>query len=541
MVLFITTLISKDMVVDDGTGQGLEWGGYCHHGNILFPTWHRVYLLRLEAALRQYEPDVALPYWDYADEKFFPPINATDNQIIEFIPWIFRAKNYTFEDSFDRSIFSSTGKTIPNPLYSYKLPELVEVRERNLNDSDGNTPLPTYFDFSLSKPKGYETRRAPYAGMVASRADAVNTAKINSAIDNETANVYPNFNTYADLLLAKTILLYLRVPFVRSNNLPPYRSVVERLQFALQSEFYATFSNTSTVGKYNTLIPQSDAPLEALEQPHNCIHLAIGGFDAHFHFREGGLLAKGASGDMAFNEVAGFDPIFYFHHCNIDRVFFAWQKYHGVDTVEAFKNNHRLFLSHLQGTYQVDPYSGGWGFNTNDSQGWTPGLLPNQVLSFNTELYPFEKAEGGYYTSDDVVDLANLPYKYESIPSYAIPDDMLQLQKESTNVVIKLNKLTVYGPFALALYAGSDEEVLVDYETVFNRRKPNACPNCVAQQAYTTTLLVPRSLKDADLKLRIFLTEGYFEQKLLLANGVEVDLSDTLGTLNDLISYPQMN
>jgi Common central domain of tyrosinase len=28
------------------------WGGYCHHGNVLFPTWHRVYLLKLEDALR---------------------------------------------------------------------------------------------------------------------------------------------------------------------------------------------------------------------------------------------------------------------------------------------------------------------------------------------------------------------------------------------------------------------------------------------------------------------------------------------------------
>lgn len=28
------------------------WGGYCHHGNVLFPTWHRAYVQRLEDALR---------------------------------------------------------------------------------------------------------------------------------------------------------------------------------------------------------------------------------------------------------------------------------------------------------------------------------------------------------------------------------------------------------------------------------------------------------------------------------------------------------
>jgi len=24
------------------------WGGYCNHGNVLFPTWHRAYTYRLE-------------------------------------------------------------------------------------------------------------------------------------------------------------------------------------------------------------------------------------------------------------------------------------------------------------------------------------------------------------------------------------------------------------------------------------------------------------------------------------------------------------
>ena len=28
------------------------WGGYCQHGTVLFPTWHRAYLYRLENALR---------------------------------------------------------------------------------------------------------------------------------------------------------------------------------------------------------------------------------------------------------------------------------------------------------------------------------------------------------------------------------------------------------------------------------------------------------------------------------------------------------
>jgi tyrosinase len=33
---------------------------------------------------------------------------------------------------------------------------------------------------------------------------------------------------------------------------------------------------------------------------------------------------------MGENETAGFDPIFYFHHCFIDRVFWKWQELHGA-------------------------------------------------------------------------------------------------------------------------------------------------------------------------------------------------------------------
>jgi len=49
-----------------GWGTARYWGGYCNHGNVLFPTWHRVYLLKLEQALQSAPvcEDVMLPYWD---------------------------------------------------------------------------------------------------------------------------------------------------------------------------------------------------------------------------------------------------------------------------------------------------------------------------------------------------------------------------------------------------------------------------------------------------------------------------------------------
>src|SRR6266853_4956379 len=49
-----------------GCRNSSYWGGYCNHGNILFPTWHRVYLLKLEEALQGIPgcAAVMVPYWD---------------------------------------------------------------------------------------------------------------------------------------------------------------------------------------------------------------------------------------------------------------------------------------------------------------------------------------------------------------------------------------------------------------------------------------------------------------------------------------------
>ena len=49
-----------------GWGNSQYWGGYCNHGNVLFPVWHRMYLMRLEEALRSIPgcQDVILPFWD---------------------------------------------------------------------------------------------------------------------------------------------------------------------------------------------------------------------------------------------------------------------------------------------------------------------------------------------------------------------------------------------------------------------------------------------------------------------------------------------
>ena len=64
------------------------WGGFCNHANVLFPTWHRIYIRKLELALQSIIPGVMLPYWDETSEQ----------SIKEGIPAVLTDETYKFSN-----------------------------------------------------------------------------------------------------------------------------------------------------------------------------------------------------------------------------------------------------------------------------------------------------------------------------------------------------------------------------------------------------------------------------------------------------------
>jgi tyrosinase len=108
------------------------WGGYCNHGNVLFPTWHRVYVFKLEEALQSIVPDVTMPYWD----------ETSEDSLNHGIPSILTQEKFELD-----------GELIDNPLRSFVLPEAL---------SDYLPRDDRYYE----KPKGYETVRYPLSGLV---------------------------------------------------------------------------------------------------------------------------------------------------------------------------------------------------------------------------------------------------------------------------------------------------------------------------------------------------------------------------------------
>jgi tyrosinase len=405
-----------------GWGNSAYWGGYCNHGNILFPTWHRVYLLKLEQAL-QTAPgckDVMLPYWD---ETSAESLNSG-------LPWALTQETFVLD-----------GKTIPNPLRSFVFTKQI------VDNINGDNP-------NYSKPLGYETVRYPLSGLVGTDADREATAKHNSQ--------YPDYSTNVKLL-NENVVNWLTSSVVIDGKQTANGKVAEKYMDCLNAPNYTVFSNTTSSAEWNQNASAGAAPVRALESPHNSIHLAIGGFDVPGVGDSSPI--PGANGDMGENDTAGLDPVFFFHHCFVDRVFWLWQQRHGF-------THHLEIIEHYPGT------------NSVDNQGPTPGTIPNSWLSLSSPLDPFKKKENGKerpYTSLDCINIeTQLGYTYAP-GSLQEPAALKAEAAPATKVVhvTGVNRAAIRGSFLVSVFANiGDQRIHVGTEAVLSRWSVQSCANC---------------------------------------------------------------
>jgi tyrosinase len=403
-----------------GWGNSAYWGGYCQHGNVLFPVWHRIYLYKLEEALRSIPgcEEVTLPFWD----------ECSVDSLEHGIPWALTNENFELD-----------GETIPNPLRSYTFPVNI------VDHIDGNAP-------NYSKPVGYETVRYPYSGLVGTPADKKASKAHNDQYTYDASVQILNDNVSAWLkqkivIKGKTVSTGVYQAYVDCLNAPNY----------------TVFSNTTSAANWNDNRPQ----VVPLESPHNKMHLAVGGFD--YPGAPDFSRIPGANGDMGENDTAGLDPIFFFHHCFIDRVFWLWQKSNS-------KTDNLLIIDGYPGT------------NSIDSQGTTPGIAPNAWLSMDTPLEPFILEEYGIsrlYTGRDAFDIERqLGYTYgpgslDQLTAVAAPHLDAASASEPKVHVTGINRGGIAGSFVITAFAQVDgERTPIGSEAVLSRWHVEGCANC---------------------------------------------------------------
>ncbi|EON62145.1 hypothetical protein W97_01364 [Coniosporium apollinis CBS 100218] len=429
-----------------GWGNSQWWGGYCNHGNVLFPTWHRAYLLTLENALRSVPgcENVTLPYWDEVDQ---------------------RTKETGLPRTFLQKTFVLDGNPVSNPLYSYTF---------QYDIFDNLAPIP---DFDYSKPEGYTTVRYPYSGLVGTPDD-----KAKTEVHNKTYKDMPEAKV--NQILNENVQNWLGFGIKLNTGEYLYTGTREKYYACLNAPNYTVFSNTTSATQWNedhfgvkkwqeagspTPATQAVVPLES---PHNDMHLAIGGFDLPVSPTRPGQPEQSfdaiadANGDVGENDTASFDPIFYFHHCFIDRMFWLWQ-------------------NRTQKTESLDIIHGYPGTNTVDNQGPTPGVPANTWLTMDSPLNPFFKDDRPV-TSNDVINIeTQLNYTYprlsESDPLH--PSEPLlgspPASSPPTLRVSGINRGAISGSFVLSIYATLEGQTrLMGVESVLSRWHTSGCANC---------------------------------------------------------------
>ncbi|KAL8792906.1 MAG: hypothetical protein Q9195_004483 [Heterodermia aff. obscurata] len=319
-----------DGVKASSTGKG----SYCPHGTILFPTWHRPYLAMMEQTIYNKMLTIAGKFkdsdsWTQEVQKFRLPF------------WDYlrpRGGNTRFPGVKDRK-YGTTGYG-----WDFSVPYILEVEQVMVympyDDSRPdkkeselqliNNPL---FMFVFPQSNGLKDKDLDYINFQASR---INTVRQDQ-----------NFSGKCNHQLLNTVLAQSR------------ESEVETLLNLLYLPYYkdyAIFSNKAVVNKKATVFG-------SLEGLHDDYHGLTGG-----------------NGHMSRVPVAAFDPIFWLHHCNVDRIAAVWQA--------------------------INPKS------------WFPDPeIPGKPTE-TTPLLPFRSDEKSFWSSKNARRVENFGYTYTEIQKY---------------------------------------------------------------------------------------------------------------------------
>ncbi|XP_066930959.1 uncharacterized protein [Clytia hemisphaerica] len=311
------------------------WRGYSQHENVLFLPWYRAYLSHLEQALIRQAPP---------SEKQLVALpfwdSTSDESMTSGLPDLLM-DDYVTIDTYDNQI--------PNPLLGYTLPKAISLAES---------------DPKFAKPLGYTTRRYPFSSL----RDSTN----------------PQYETPDAKIQNHYIMQSFKNPkfYLQENVIYALNNGIEQaFKDSLEIEGYNPFSNVSSQGNQTSLEDASNKVLEAL------------GGDVNNK-----QLLGGALGDIGVKEMAAFDPLFFLHMANIDRVFWLWQvKFH------------------------TDPFvitqgAGDQGIKAKYGQGPSPNQTGNENLTNLSNLYPFIQPASDpqrFVNCNDLMDIkTQLGYRY---------------------------------------------------------------------------------------------------------------------------------
>ncbi|KAF9465388.1 common central domain of tyrosinase-domain-containing protein [Collybia nuda] len=365
----------------DPAGKQVDanWQGYCNHGSVLFPTWHRPYIMLLEQSIGLEAQRIV------KELQNDPKTNWGSDPAASKKAWEQAANELRFP--FWDWTSPETGKIgLPPVLYEPTL---------SLAMPDGSTAtvenILAFYDFGSKDllPTGFATvqEQNPIVGNEISTSyfdEWTRTYRWPNSVQNGVAENYKRLN---DTLIGKG-----------QNNGGSYKDILNKVaqlflypfQDSRSAMVWDQFSNTRGQSK-----PSHNFRLTSLESPHNTIHLVVGGSGGH----------------MMDNDYAG--PIFFLHHCNVDRLLAFWEY---------------VYPSYWLGKDGFETPTGRKPFTQADGT-WSE--KNNAILTEVSELEPYRRSDGKYWIANDTRFVGNSTFpKYYTYP----PIDGVSLDKPTSDL-----------------------------------------------------------------------------------------------------------
>ncbi|KAM0421046.1 hypothetical protein ACHAPT_011117 [Fusarium lateritium] len=420
----------KDPVWDPPESQpdgANPYGGYCHHNSIAFPTWHRPYMLLYEKLLWENMRKVISDDWKLVGDQKDEWTNAANSWRLPYWDWAQRQTYEGYENSFSLPyacvlpqvpIYPPDGeKPYPNPLVGFVNPEKDANNESlpfgkmppgkekwNIHDNDNDKtspPLPWGQCTGTSRYGVLNKQGGGYEGL--NGINNFNQANLTINAMSDTTNWYNPYRAKDPKRDAKFA------------SKPP-GTLADSINRLFSSEYNDTWGSFSSTKWWAESAQTVTTGYLSLEYIHNNVHNVTGGGD----------LEKGGLGHMSDVPVAAFDPIFWLHHCNIDRLLSMWQA---------------LNWDKWWDTQEPPPPE------ETDKDGKKKENVPDPTP--DDDLLPFHRIETeqhdtGFYTSELVRDWTKLNYTYDTLapaPVALLSNGSLNEELYRAELLAKINTL----------------------------------------------------------------------------------------------------
>jgi tyrosinase len=316
------TIYDLDDRVEDRrnyNNQALIHQNHCQHGWERFLPWHRAYLYEFEQNLKDFAPDIMIPYWDWTMPQYRPG-NPTKGWII---PQAFQA--FLTQEEADNLVTTlkpnPTGRTADAFRALAKTPMLFSSQH-------------AFFCYVIKEIGYTDFTPAP---------DDPNRGRMIDALLKSNALWYPL--RYPAEYHGQTINQAVNYHYPTAEDMAQIFRLNDFRDFGGGSVYDAAFGfldqnphNTMhiwTGGMNPEFDPNANKPVEvyscdaqpaaAAAVPAERRSAVVSIRDRQFH-RRSDLHSQPGFGDMFSNLTASYDPIFWPIHVNIDRIWWEWQK-----------------------------------------------------------------------------------------------------------------------------------------------------------------------------------------------------------------------